>query len=91
MSKYATVYNAEAIRDRTDRAASALRIAGRELKDALLLASDDYDHNADKLQQIVGAIGLLTSAVGTEHSTWVDYARERRKPDAERSGTDDRS
>lgn len=79
MSKYATVHNAEAIRDRTDRALGHLITAERELKDALRLAGDDYDNNADGLQQILGALGLLSSAVAREHFTWSDYARERRR------------
>lgn len=77
MSKYATVENAEAIRNATSRALSRLVEAGKELADAFLLASDDYDNNADKLQQIVGTIGLLSSAVSVEHFTWADYARAR--------------
>ena len=77
MSKYATTENAEAIRDATDRALANLIRSEKELRDALLLASDDYDNNADKLQQIVGAIGLLSSAVSVEHFTWSDYARAR--------------
>lgn len=82
MSKYATVHNAEAIRDQTDRALAHLITAGKELKDALLLANDDYDHNADKLQQIVGTIELLSGAVALEHFKWSDYARARSKSSA---------
>lgn len=79
MSQYATVENAEAIRDQTKRASRHLRDAEKELTDALLLAGDDYDLNANKLQQIVGALGLLAGAVSIEHSTWDGYATARRK------------
>lgn len=78
MSKYATVENAEAIRDAVDRAFKGLHAAEKELADALLLASDDYEHNADQLQAIGGALKLVTSAVSVEWSKWAGYASARR-------------
>lgn len=73
----ATAANADAIRNHTDRALANL-IKGRgEVRQALELARDDYDGNAERLGQIAGALALLMSALIVEHNTWSDYARAR--------------
>lgn len=78
MSKYATLENAETIRNAMDRALKGLVTAEKELADILLLASDDYEHNADQIQAILGALKLTTSAVSLEWSKWAGYASGRR-------------
>lgn len=78
MSTHPTAVNAEAVANAIDRALKHLTVAQTELRDALLLARDDYPHNADKLEQIVGALGLLTSATSVDYYQWDGYARARR-------------
>ena len=76
---YATYENAAAIRNRAKLAAWHLREAESELKDALELAKDDYDHNADLLQHLVGSVAVIASVVGSEHSRWEGYADARKR------------
>lgn len=71
--------NASAIRDSLSRADDHLRVVLKELRDAHMLAKDDYDGNDAKLNQIIGALELVTPAVFDECIRWRGYleARER--------------
>lgn len=72
-----TPERARKIRDLTASAVDHVADARFALDAALALARDDYDHNADKLQDIVGAIRLLSSTVLNEHHAWQDWAAAR--------------
>jgi len=78
VSTHATAENAEAISNAVDQARNHLMQVQKELARALALARNDYPHNADKLEQIVGTVGLLTSAVNVDYYQWNEYARVRR-------------
>jgi len=72
-----TAQRARAISELTRTAVATMTDARAALASALSLAKDDYDHNADKLQDLVGAVNLTLSALCIEQSTWNGYARAR--------------
>lgn len=73
----ATKLNAEAIRDLCDRVDQNLINVTVALMAAVDRAENDYDHNADRLRDALGALRLVHAVVATEHSKWRDYARNR--------------
>ena len=77
MSRHATAENAEAIRNLTDRALAHLIRARGELRDALHLARGDFEDNAKTIEEIAGAMSLLTSALVVENSMWNTWAKAR--------------
>lgn len=44
---------------------------------AVLLAKEDYDGNADKLEDMLGGLRCLMGLIMPETFTWEDYARHR--------------
>lgn len=62
----------------TGLASSQIITAEHRLSEALKLAHDDYDHNDDKLRDLVGAIRLVASGVATEYQAWDGYAQARK-------------
>ena len=73
----ATKANASEIAVLTSWAADELGTARGHLTAALALAEKDYDHNADKIADLLGAVRLLAGLTAQEHYTWRDYERNR--------------
>lgn len=71
--------NAQKIRNQLWEANEGFGRALSALVEARDLARGDYQHNAAKLEDMVGAVRLLAAATGSEYSIWADYARERAK------------
>jgi hypothetical protein len=69
--------NASAIRASLSRADDHLRAALKELREARMLARDDYDGNADKLDQLVSVFEFVSPAVYGECLTWAGYLKAR--------------
>lgn len=72
-----TQANAEAIRELTRDADDHIRAALQALTDAERLAEGDYEHSADKLHDVIGALRLISGTVAGQYHTWNDYARAR--------------
>lgn len=70
---------AKEIHTRVTRAINLTNEACAILRQAYELAIDDYDHNADKLDHILGALGLVVPAMVTEETVWRGIARARRE------------
>ena len=74
-----SITRADNIETALNKAWEGLRTAAMHLREAQNIAEADYDHNADKITSINGALNLIQSAVSVETYTWRDYANARRR------------
>jgi LPS O-antigen subunit length determinant protein (WzzB/FepE family) len=69
--------NAEFIRDLVGDASLRMRDVLDSLRRAQERATQDYEHNGDRITDSVGLANTLVTLLIQEHSTWSGYADNR--------------